>query len=307
MLAEVLEALDPRRGGLFVDGTVGAGGHAAAVLEAGGDGARLLGLDRDHRALALAGKRLEVFGERAKLVESTFDRLGRVMAREGEALAEGILLDLGVSSMQLDEAARGFSFSQSAPLDMRMGAAGETAAQLVERLDAPALARLFRELGEEPMAGRIAKAVAREKAAAPITDTAQLARVVAEAVPAARRRKQKLHPATRVFMALRLAVNDELGMLERFLDDAPSRLAPGGVLAVLSYHSLEDRRVKWAMRAWADPCNCPPQIAVCVCGRRPLFALPSKKARRPSPAEVSDNPRARSARLRWAVRTEAAL
>jgi 16S rRNA (cytosine1402-N4)-methyltransferase len=306
LAAEVVGALEPHHGGLYVDGTVGAGGHAAAVLEAGGEHARLLGLDRDPQALELAGRRLQGFGRRARLHLGTFDRTGEALAAAGEGRADGILLDLGVSSMQLDNPRRGFSFRAQAPLDMRMGAGGPDAGELLAGLEEAELARLFRELGEEPFARRIAKALVRARAAEPVADTARLAELVAAALPAAERRKRKLHPATGVFMALRLAVNDELGMLERFLAGAPGWLAPGGRLAVISYHSLEDRRVKRALAAGADPCTCPPEIGACVCGRRPVYTLPTKKPVKPSAAETAANPRARSARLRVAVRTEAA-
>ncbi|MCB2194042.1 MAG: 16S rRNA (cytosine(1402)-N(4))-methyltransferase RsmH [Deltaproteobacteria bacterium] len=305
MLAEVVEVLAPRPGGLYVDGTLGAGGHAASVLEASAPDGRLLGLDRDPRALELAGRRLEEFSGRIKLVQATFDNMERELKNLGAGLADGVLLDLGLSSMQLDEQGRGFSFRRDEPLDMRMGAAGSSAAELVADLNEAGLARMFQRLGEEPLARRIAKAIVKERAEAPIDTTGRLAEVVERAMPMAERRKRRLHPATQVFQALRLAVNDELGMLERFLDQAPHLLKPFGRLAVLSYHSLEDRRVKKAISAWANPCTCPPGLPVCACGREPLFK-PLGKLGRPSEAEVAANPRARSARLRAAERTEVA-
>jgi 16S rRNA (cytosine1402-N4)-methyltransferase len=307
MLAEVVEALEPQRGGLYVDGTVGAGGHSAGVLEAAAPGSHIWGLDRDSNAIQLAAERLSVYGNRVKLWQVTFDRLGRCLDQEGEEGADGILLDLGVSSMQLDDPKRGFAFRFEAPLDMRMGADGPGAAELVNSLDENQLARLFRELGEEPQARRIARALVKAREAAPIETTARLASLVEEALTAGERRKRKLHPATQVFMALRLKVNDELGQLERFLQGAPSWLKPGGRLAIISYHSLEDRRVKRAMRAWADPCTCPPDLPMCACGLKPLATLPFRKAMKPKEAEVADNPRARSARLRVAVRTAETL
>ena len=305
MLAEVVRALNPRPDGLYVDGTLGAGGHAEAVLAAGGPQGRLLGLDRDPRALGLARERLAKFGNRVHLVQATFDHMEQELSRWGQGLADGVLLDLGVSSMQLDEPGRGFSFRRDEPLDMRMGDQGPSAAELLAQMDEDGLASTFRRLGEEDQARRIARAVVKARAQEPITTTGRLAQVVEDALPMALRRKRKLHPATKVFQALRLAVNDELGMLERFLEQAPRVLAPGGVLAVLSYHSLEDRRVKRALAAWADPCTCPPEIAVCLCGKKPLFTLLGKLGR-PNAAEVESNPRARSARLRAARRTEAA-
>jgi len=308
MPVEVVEALEPWRGGWVVDGTVGAGGHALCLLQAGGSRLFLLGLDRDPDALELARHRLEGFGSQVVLRRATFDRIGEELAALGWEGADGILLDLGVSSMQLDTAERGFSFQRPGPLDMRMGRGAETAptaAELLARLEEDELARLFRELGEEPHARRIARAVVAAREEAPLQTTDQLARLVERAVPPAARRG-RLHPATRVFQALRLAVNDEMGMLERFLQNVPRWLRPGGRLVVISYHSLEDRRVKQAMAAWARPCTCPPELPVCVCGRRPLFTLPRRKALRPRPQEVAANPRARSARLRVAIRTREA-
>ncbi|MCF8032076.1 MAG: 16S rRNA (cytosine(1402)-N(4))-methyltransferase RsmH [Desulfarculaceae bacterium] len=304
MLAEVVRVLNPRPGGLYADGTLGAAGHAEAVLTAGGPDTRLLGLDRDPRALSLARERLAGFGDRVRLVQATFDHMDQELSRWGRGPADGVLLDLGVSSMQLDEAGRGFSFRRDEPLDMRMGGDGPSAAELVASLDQGELASLFRRLGEESLAKRIAGALVRAREQEPIATTGRLAGLVEQAMPAAERRKRKVHPATKIFQALRLAVNDELGMLERFLDQAPGLLAPGGRLAVLSYHSLEDRRVKRAISAWADPCTCPKEIAVCLCGKKPLFK-PLGKLGRPGEAEVEANPRARSARLRAAVRTEA--
>ncbi|MFZ5586571.1 MAG: 16S rRNA (cytosine(1402)-N(4))-methyltransferase RsmH [Thermodesulfobacteriota bacterium] len=304
LLTETLAALSPRPGGLYVDATLGAGGHAEAILAASDPDGRLLGLDRDPAALALAARRLAPFAERVNLVQDTFDNLAEHLAGLGWTGADGVLLDLGVSSMQLDQAGRGFAFRLDAPLDMRMGAAGESAADLVARLDEKDLARAIRELGEEPLAGRVARAIAREREKAPIVTTGRLAQVVESAIPAAVRFKRQTHPATQTFQGLRILVNDELGQLERFLAQAPRLLKPGGRLAVISYHSLEDRRVKQAMTAWAAPCDCPPRLAVCACGKKPLFTPLTKKAVRPGPEELAANPRARSARLRAARRTE---
>jgi len=304
MLAEVVRVLNPRPGGLYVDGTLGAAGHAEAVLAASSPDGRLLGLDRDSRALSLARERLAEFGDRVRLVQATFDQMERELALWDQGQADGVLLDLGVSSMQLDEPGRGFSFRRDEPLDMRMGGEGPSAAELLASLDEKDLAALLKRLGEESQARRIARALVRACSEQPIATTGRLAALVDQAMPAAERRKRKLHPATKTFQALRLAVNDELGMLERFLEQVPRLLAPGGRLAVLSYHSLEDRRVKKAIAAWADPCTCPKEIAVCLCGKTPLFK-PLGKLERPGPAEVEANPRARSARLRAAVRTEA--
>lgn len=306
LLAETLRAMQPKPGGIYVDGTLGAGGHAAAILDACGPTGRLLGLDRDAQALALATANLAGFDQaRLRLTQASFDEIGQCLSAWGVAACDGILLDLGVSSMQLDQGQRGFSFMHDGPLDMRMGQSGPGAAELVADSDQNRLTAIFRDLGEEPLARRYAQAVIEARRQGPIVSTGRLAAVIEASTPAAVRRKSKIHPATRVFQALRLAVNDELGRLERFLAGAPAWLNPGGVLAVISYHSLEDRRVKRSLRAAANPCTCPPDLPRCVCGRRPLFDLPSHKAITPSAVEVAQNPRSRSARLRVAVRTEA--
>lgn len=302
MLAEVIEALAPRAGGLYVDGTLGAGGHAEAVLQASAPDGRLLGLDRDPEALRTATRRLARFGDRVRLVQASFDRLGRELRAWDAPAAHGILLDLGVSSMQLDRAGRGFSFRADGPLDMRMSASGPSAADLVAAAGRAELRRIFKEYGEEPLADRMARAIVEARRKRPLRTTAQLAEVVQAAMPAAERRRRRKHPATKVFMALRLAVNDELGRLRRFLDSVVSWLRPGGALVVISYHSLEDRLVKQWIRTMADPCVCPPEMAVCGCGRRPQVEPLGRGVRKPSPSEVAANPRARSARLRAARR-----
>ena len=307
LLAEALSLIDPKPGGVYVDGTLGAGGHAEAILEASSPDGLLLGLDRDPGALELAQKRLERFGRRFIAAEDTFDCIGGQLAAIGKKTADGILLDLGVSSMQLDQAARGFSFMKEGPLDMRMGHARTSAADLVATLSTGELADIFRRLGEEPLAGRYAQAITAARASEPITTTERLAMIIENATPAARRRTARTHPATRVFQALRIAVNDELGQLDRFLDQVPAWLSPGGVLAVISYHSLEDRRVKNALRRLADPCTCPPDLPVCVCGKKPIVKIGRKKPVTASEEEIKTNPRARSARLRSAIRTEEAF
>lgn len=307
MAAEVLEALKPVSGGFYIDGTLGAGGHAAAILTASDPGGRLLGLDRDPKALELAQTRLQEFKDRIHLVQDSFDQAGQWLAPLAPQGADGMLLDLGVSSMQLDQGERGFSFRMDAPLDMRMGPGGISAAELLAKSSRDELRRLFSRYGEEPFAGRIAKTLVQARSEKPITTTGQLAALVEAAVPAAARRKQKLHPATRVFQALRIEVNDEMGRLERFLENSPAWLKPGGVLAIISYHSLEDRRVKKAFNKMANPCTCPPQLPVCACGKKPLFSLGTKRPLTPSPEEVAANPRARSAKLRFARRTGEAV
>jgi 16S rRNA (cytosine1402-N4)-methyltransferase len=304
MLAEVLEAFKPILDGLIVDCTLGAAGHSKEILEAGPTELELLGLDRDKSALSLAQKTLAPYGDRVHLVNTTFDRIDEHVFSVAPKGAAGILVDLGVSSMQFDQAQRGFSFRFDGPLDMRMGSDGQTCADWLAQVDEGELARVIRTLGEEPFARRIAKAVVKKRQLVAFSTTRQLAETVEEAYPAAARRKSKLNPATKTFMALRLLINDELGQLERFLEKAPSCLRPEGRLVVISYHSLEDRRVKKAMQRWANPCTCPVDLPVCVCGKKPLFVLPRKKSSTPAAAEVEENPRARSARMRIAIRTE---
>ncbi len=303
MLAETVQALTEAGPGLYVDGTVGAAGHAVALVQATAPDGRLLGIDRDPAALSLAKARLAPFGRRVRLHQASFDDLEPLLAGEKAA---AILLDLGVSSMQLEQSQRGFSFSVDGPLDMRMDPQGPGAAQLLATLSQKELAALITRHGQERFASRIAAAIWRQQQAEAITTTGRLAAIVTGALPASERRRRRHHPATKTFQALRIAVNDELGRLERFLERVPAWLRPAGRLAIISYHSLEDRRVKRAMAAWADPCTCPDTLARCLCGRRPLFHLPRKKPLRPGPQELAANPRARSARLRVALRTSEA-
>jgi 16S rRNA (cytosine1402-N4)-methyltransferase len=285
--------LAPERGGLFVDATVGAGGHAEALLERGPD-ARLLGLDRDAEALETARRRLARFGDRVELVEANFGELDDVLA--DRPAPDGILADLGVSSMQLDEARRGFSFRRDGPLDMRMGKDGRTAADIVATASADELTRIFREWGEERMAAKIARGIVRERTRGPIHTTRQLARIVA----VEKGGREKIDPATRVFQALRIEVNQELTALARFLAAAVAKMNGGGRLAVISYHSLEDRMVKDAFRRDSGVCLCPPRLPQCVCGARAALRLLTRRPLRPSEEEQRRNPRSRSAKLRAA-------
>jgi 16S rRNA (cytosine1402-N4)-methyltransferase len=293
LAAEVVEWLAPSRGGFFVDATVGAGGHAAALLEAG-PGIRLLGIDRDPGALALAGERLAPFGDRARLVAANFADLDEALT--GSPAPDGILADLGVSSMQIDQAERGFSFRREGPLDMRMGREGRTAADVVATASVEELTRIFREYGEEWMAAKIARGIVAERAVGPITSTRQLARIVANAKSS----REKIDPATRVFQALRIEVNQELLALSRFLAAAVERLNAHGRLAILSYHSLEDRMVKEAFRRDSGVCSCPPRLPTCVCGARRMLRVLTRRPIVPTEAERQGNPRARSARMRVA-------
>ena len=299
LLREVLAALRPERGGVLVDATLGLGGHAEALLDASGS-VRLVGIDRDPEALALARARLARFGDRFVAVEGRHEELALHLDRLDLPQVDGVLADLGVSSMQLDRAERGFSFMKDGPLDMRMGRTGPTAADLVAELPGEELARVFRDYGEEPRAKAVARAVVSAREAAPIRTTGELRALGAKAVGG--RREEGRDPATRVFQALRIATNRELVELERFLDDAIARLSLGARVAVLSYHSLEDRIVKDVFRDRAAGCTCPPSFPVCVCSRRRVLALVTKKPIRPSDEEVLENRRSRSARLRVAER-----
>jgi 16S rRNA (cytosine1402-N4)-methyltransferase len=293
---EVTALFSPVPAGLLVDATVGAGGHSAALLEAH-PGLRIIGLDRDVAALDAARGRLAQFGDRVRLVHAPFAALGEVTS---EPLS-GVLFDLGVSSPQLDQPERGFSYRADAAIDMRMDQSlGRTAAHLLNELPELALADLFRHNGEGRLSGRIARAIVRAR---PLTSTLELGEVVAAAVPAAVRRKG--HPAKRVFQALRIAVNDELGQLEAALPVALARLVVGGRCAVISYHSGEDRLTKQIFaRATTGGCTCPPDLP-CMCGAVARHELVFRGARRPTPEELDRNPRAESARLRVIARTEA--
>ena len=294
-----MEWLCPERGGFFVDATIGAGGHAEALLERGGAGLRLLGIDRDPDALALARRRLARFSSRVEFREGDFSDLEALLS--GRPAPDGILADLGVSSMQLETPARGFSFRREGPLDMRMGRSGRSAAQIVAASSVEELTRIFREYGEERMAAKIARGIVAERARGPITTTRQLARIVASAKGS----RDRIDPATRVFQALRIEVNQELVALSRFLAAAVHRANARGRIAVLSYHSLEDRLVKEAFRRDSGVCLCPPRIPRCVCGARAVLRVLTRRPVIPSEAERSANPRSRSARLRVAEKIDA--
>jgi 16S rRNA (cytosine1402-N4)-methyltransferase len=292
LVGQVVGGLRPRPGARLVDATLGLGGHAAALLAAAPD-ATLLGIDRDPAALEKARTRLADHGGRVHYHEGSFADVDAALATVGWDGADAILVDLGVSSMQLDDPTRGFSFRGDGPLDMRMGpSAPHTADEVVNRWDERDLARILREYGEEPRARAIARALVRAR---PLRSTRGLAEVVARVVG---RGKPGHHPATRTFQAIRIAVNDELAALDALLADGWRRLRPEGRLAILAYHSLEDRRVKTAFRRWASDCICPPHVVRCVCGWRAKVRLVTPRAIRPDDDETARNPRARSARLR---------
>jgi 16S rRNA (cytosine1402-N4)-methyltransferase len=303
---EVVEMLAPASGSLQIDATVGGGGHTERILEATDPDGRLLGLDADGAAIARVDRRLRPrFGDRLVLRQANFRDLADVAPSAGFVAVDGLLFDLGLSSQQLADRTRGFGFRTGGPLDMRFDASrGTPAAELVATLDAGELAALFRRYGEEPQAGRIARAIIEARRTAPIETAEQLAALVERVVPVNPRVRRRIHPATRVFQALRIAVNAELDALQSGLAAAMDLLRPGGRLVVLSYHSLEDRIVKRFIAAERKGCVCPPELPVCVCGRNPRLR-PLGKPRTPSPEEVIANPRSRSARLRAAERIAA--
>ncbi|HEX8456933.1 MAG TPA: 16S rRNA (cytosine(1402)-N(4))-methyltransferase RsmH [Pyrinomonadaceae bacterium] len=298
LLAESVGYLAPERGGLFVDATLGLGGHSEALLLAS-PGVRVLGIDRDREALTLASARLAAFGERFRAVHANFKEIAEVLKDAGEGEVSGILADLGVSSLQFDAAERGFSFRQDAPLDMRMDAAGEeeTAAELLRRLPEEEIARIIFEYGEERKSRRIARwIVERREAGRPIETTLELAELVARAV--GHKRTDRIHPATRTFQALRIAVNRELEGLEAFLEASIDLLQPSGRLAVISFHSLEDRIVKRTLRRLAGQCECDRRLPACACGARRAVEILTRRPVTAAAAELDENPRARSAKLR---------
>ena len=298
MVAEVLALLAPERGGVFVDGTLGGGGHAEAILRALPIDGRLYGIDRDADAIQAASERLKPFGERFTAIRGNFFDMKALLSEQGVAGADGILLDLGVSSHQLDEAERGFSYKLDAPLDMRMDQnATRTAAALVNGADEAELCRIFRDYGEERFAGRIAHALCLRRQEQPFTRTVELADAIKAAIPA-KFRNEPQHPARRCFQALRIAVNGELDGLAQAITDAHDLLKPGGRMAVLSFHSLEDRIVKTAFRSFEQPCTCPKELPVCVCGKLPTARILTRKPIEAGEAEQAENSRSSCAKLR---------
>jgi 16S rRNA (cytosine1402-N4)-methyltransferase len=304
---EVLAMLAPRSGSLQIDATLGGGGHTERILEAANPDGRLLGLDADPAAIERVERRLRPrFGERLVLRQANFRELATVAPDAGFDAVDGCLFDLGLSSFQLADTERGFGFRAGGPLDMRFDTSrGVPAAELLATLDAAELTALFRRYGEEPRAGRIARAIVDARREAPVATAEELAALVERVVPPNPRQPRRTHPATRVFQALRIAVNEELEALEAGLAAAVDLLRPGGRLVVLSYHSLEDRIVKRFLAAERRGCVCPPELPVCVCGRNPRLRLLTRKSVTPTPEEVATNPRSRSARLRAAERLAA--
>jgi len=293
-----------RPGGTYVDATVGLGGHAEAMAERIAPGGKLIGIDRDAEALRQTRGRLARFGKAVVLVQSNSDRLAAALDEQGIDAVDGVLFDLGVSSLQLDDARRGFSYQRSGRLDMRMDpSTGPSARELVNNAPLKELERVIRDYGEEPGWRHVARAIVRTREQREIVTTDELAGLIERAAPRTVRGR-RVHPAARTFQALRIAVNDELGSLEQGLAAAFELLAPGGRLVVISFHSLEDRMVKRFMRARSQGCICPPDMPVCGCGRTAEAALLAAKAQRPRQAELDRNPRARSALLRGLRRLE---
>ncbi len=295
----VLAFLQPKAGGKYIDGTLGAGGHAIGIFQASAPGGRLLAFDRDQEAIAFAGERFtEVdaqWKDRVSLVQASFAEMGEIAPERGFDEVDGILLDLGLSSRQLGSAQRGFSFQLEGPLDMRFDPAqGITAADLINNLPEAELAELLWRYGEERNSRRYAREIVKAR---PLTTTSELAAVIAGA---SRGPRERLHPATRSFQALRIVVNEELAALERGIAAAVVLLKPGGRLVIISFHSLEDRIVKRALRDLSKSCICPPEQPICTCNNQPLLRLVTRKAVSPSEAEAASNPRSRSAKLRVA-------
>ncbi len=301
MAGEVLELLAPERGGVFVDGTLGGGGHSSLILSKLGDGGRLFGIDRDDEAIAEASRRLS--GSPAfTAVHGNFFDMRNLLAPYGVTGADGILLDLGVSSHQLDDASRGFSYGADAKLDMRMDRTESLSAyEVVNGYGEKKLFEIIRDYGEERFAHRIAAAIAKARENAPIETTTELSDIIKRAIPAAARRDGP-HPAKRTFQAIRIEVNGELAGLEKAVTSAARFLNPGGVIAVITFHSLEDRIVKNVFKALQHPCTCPPSAPVCVCGRKQELEIITGKPITASEEELSANPRSRSAKLRAAKR-----
>ena len=301
---KVVEFLKPKPDGIYIDGTVGLGGHSATILETSAPDGRVIGIDLDVEALSVARDRLRSFGERCSLVNGNFAEMDVLLERHSIHAVDGILLDLGVSSLQLDTPHRGFSFSHTGPLDMRMNS-GEalsresetalTAMRVVNDSTMDVLADIFRRYGEERFAKRIAGRIVQARQQEPITTTTQFAEIVKQAIP---QKSSKIHPATRVFQALRIHVNAELENLASGLDAAVSLLKSKGCLCVITFHSLEDRIVKRRFQTWARTCICPPKTPICICEHSPSVEILTKRPVLPDETEIEQNPRARSAKLR---------
>ncbi|HEX9021629.1 MAG TPA: 16S rRNA (cytosine(1402)-N(4))-methyltransferase RsmH [Nitrospirota bacterium] len=299
LLREAVELLAPRSGGVYVDGTLGAGGHAAEILKRSAPDGVVIGLDQDADAVERSSVNLAAYGSRVIIRQANYRSLPAVLSGLGCPAVDGVLLDLGVSWFQLKSPERGFSFLLDGPLDMRMDAnSPQSAADLVNALSRKELQQIIREFGEETRAGAIARAIEKARAQGPITRTIQLAEIVSSVFPPYPPRR--IHPATRTFQALRIAVNDEMGSLREGLDNVIPFVKPGGRIAVITFHSLEDRIVKQSFVKEARGCICPPKMPVCACGRKPVLRIITRRPVVPGPEEVERNPAARSAKLRAA-------
>jgi len=300
---ECMDALMPERGGVYVDCTAGGGGHSFEIARRLGADGRLVSLDRDDAALAACEKRLSPFGDRVTLVKTNFSGIGAALDMLGIDKIDGVMWDLGVSSYQLDEKERGFSYMAEAPLDMRMDQSGGiTAADVLNGYSESDLFRILRDYGEEKFASRIAREICAVRETEEIRTTTQLAEIVYRCIPAAARRKESQHPARRTFQAIRIEVNGELDAIAPSIEEAVRRLRPGGRAAVITFHSLEDRIVKQTFASLASGCTCPPDFPVCVCGNKPKVQLLNKKPILPTEEEIRENPRSHSAKLRCAVK-----
>ena len=304
LLQECIDALNIRPDGIYLDGTLGGAGHSSQIACRLTEGGRLIGVDRDRTALAAAKERLAPYADRVTLVHSNFAEIDAILDSLGIPAVDGMLFDLGVSSPQLDDASRGFSYMADAPLDMRMDKDDVlTAGEVVNTWPQGELRRILYDYGEERYAPQIAAAICRAREKAPVETTLELVDIIRSAMPAQALR-EKQHPAKRSFQAIRIAVNDELGAVSRMMQAAVGRLNPGGRLAVITFHSLEDRIVKSEMQQAARGCTCPPEFPVCVCGRKPRVRLVNRKPVTADGAELADNPRARSAKLRVAEKCD---
>lgn len=300
MLKEAVDNLVWKESGIYVDGTLGGAGHSREILKRVGKDGRLIGIDRDINALNAAIERLSQYKDKVELIHSNFASIKSALSNIGIASVDGVLLDLGVSSPQLDDAARGFSYMNDAPLDMRMdNTSSFTARDIINGFSEIELRNIIQEYGEEKWAARIAKFIVQERENSPIQTTFELVNIIKKAIPASARRDGP-HPAKRTFQAIRIAVNRELDEIEKVIPDIISILNPGGRVCIITFHSLEDRIVKDSFKKAANPCTCPPQFPICICNRKPEIVIITRKPIVPTEDEVTKNPRARSAKLRVA-------